>query len=604
MNNLLSSMIFFTVIIVSAYVIYSFFLKKTIAAETISEKNKIITETIIKPLAAHPYLFAFGLCLLLYIYSFGFVLYIKKLSSFILSLLAVFISNYCVHTVYNIHEKNKSNKVIHISFEVISIAFLIISYHYVDFKADFATWFFLEICYILISLFICCDKEKYRQQLISLMIIGSGFALKISYVLNTSIYSRQHDVGTYDGKYGHIGYIRYLMENHHLADFDVRQVWQFYHPPLHHTISAVWISITQKIFGLDSDRALESLQILTLFYSFAIIITAYKILRYFKLNGFALYIPLMIISFHPAFVILSGSINNDVLSVAFIMGAVLCTLNWYKNPTLKNIMKISLCVGLGMMTKLSAALVAPAIAVVFLVVFIKKFKTDGKKLFGQFCAFGAFCIPAGLWYQIRNYIKWKIPVMYVQEIDKNVFQYIGDIPFLSRITNFSSEYLSSPFIQWKYQDSAGNIMGNNEINPLIALFKSSLFDEISYSEPSKVIISKIIFWLGILIALFAFVSMIIVCIRKGKMLPLEKVFFVAFYATMMINFYKMSCDYPFVCTMSFRYITPTVVVACLFMGIFIQNLKEKNSGSYKVISKVSTVCSVAFCILSFLIFMV
>ena len=121
-----------------------------------------------------------------------------------------------------------------------------------------------------------------------------------------------------------------------------------------------------------------------------IIISAYKIFRYFGLKGKALYIPLAVVSFHPAFIIFSGSINNDVLSAAFMMGAFLCALNWYREQSMKNILKTALCTGLGMMTKLTAALVAPPVAVIFAVVFFKNLKTDFRKLLVQFTAFQFF----------------------------------------------------------------------------------------------------------------------------------------------------------------------------------------------------------------------
>lgn len=64
-------------------------------------------------------------------------------------------------------------------------------------------------------------------------------------------------------------------------------------------------------------------------------------------------------------------------------------------------MSISLCVGLGMMTKLSVWMVAPAIAFVFLYVFFKNLK-DFKKYLVQFLCFGVVCAPLALWWQVRN----------------------------------------------------------------------------------------------------------------------------------------------------------------------------------------------------------
>lgn len=139
-------------------------------------------------------------------------------------------------------------------------------------------------------------------------------------------------------------------------------------------LSAVWIGINQYVLGVDKDASRESLQTLTLFYSMVVIIAAYKILRYFKLKGMSLYIPLMIVAFHPSFTYLAGSVNNDILSIALMMCAIVCTMRWYEEQNIRNILKIAFCIGFAMMAKLSAGLIAPSVAVVFLYVFIKNGK--------------------------------------------------------------------------------------------------------------------------------------------------------------------------------------------------------------------------------------
>ena len=77
------------------------------------------------------------------------------------------------------------------------------------------------------------------------------------------------------------------------------------------------------------------------------------------------------------------------------------------------------------------------------------------------------------------------------------------------------------------------------------------------------------FWLCIILAISLFVIMIIALVKAKNMQPIWKIFFVLFYVFMMLNIYKMSADYPMVCTMNFRYITPTVIVQALFGGIWL-----------------------------------
>ena len=468
-------------------------------------------------------------------------------------------------------------------------------------------WVFGAGMAVLIFLYYFADMKSFRQQINSAMLIGMGFMVKLAYVMNTSVYVRQHDVRNFGGDSGHCGYIEYLLFNHHLPDFDIRERWQFCHPPLHHAISATWIHIKENIFGIGYDPARESLQTITLFYSLCIMITAYKLLRYFGLKGKALYIPLLIISFHPSFIILSGSINNDVLSVAFIMGAVLSALNWYRDRKTSGIIKTALCIGLGMMTKLSAAVAAVPIGLLFMAVFFSHIKTDAKKLIGQFAVFGLICVPLGLWFGIRNYIKWDIPLTYVQEMDKSEMQYIGDQSFSDRVTDFSTSQLKSVYLQWAWEDDDGIIQGYNEYNPMIAAMKTSVFGEFVNEQsfenaPYLNFAAKILFWDNVLIAAAALICMSAFLFIGCSADLFQKLFLVSFWLAMMLSFYKMAHDYPFTCTMNFRYITPTVIIGSIFIGFALNKLKDCGSKA-KYIELTAEACVLIFSSASALIYL-
>lgn len=566
--------------------------------------NSNKTDFIIRALASHPYIGAFIICMIIHQFYLGSWENVPANALLIEFMLVLFIGYAVIYHLYKIGRFRKRQA------QILAVLFTVIDFTVTEMYSQThhkGLWLFTGGCAILFILYYYSDTKKYRTQLNALLIMGISFLVKFYYVFYTSVYTRQHDVGTFGSPDRHAGYIEYLLFNHKLPDFDVREVWQYCHPPLHHTLCAVWIHINENIFGVGHEPARESLQTLTLFYSMVIVITAYRILRHFKLEGIALYVPLGIIAFHPAFILFSGSINNDVLSVAFMMGAVLCTLKWYRNQTLSGIIKIALCVGLGIMTKLSAALVAPPIAVVFLAVFIRKFKTEGLKLFRQFAVFGAVCVPLGLWFEIRNYVKWKVPITYVQEMSKNELQYLGSQSFFSRITDFSPTQLKSVFEQWAWYDDSGILQGYNEYNPLIALLKNSIFGEFineeCFAEGSYVLkISTLFFWLGVILAAIALFSMVIMCFRKCAMKPLEKVFFVLFYITMMGNFYKMSYDYPFTCTMNFRYITPTVIVGSLFIGLMTDKICSRKGKIYKAISYFTSTSALLFALCSTIVY--
>ena len=90
-------------------------------------------------------------------------------------------------------------------------------------------------------------------------IMGVGGLLRLFYVLFSTIYERQYDIGQIDldsahtVSGGHLAYIQYLYQNWHLPDMDPTTVYQFHHPPLHHYICAVWMKLC-SVFVKNTDQ--------------------------------------------------------------------------------------------------------------------------------------------------------------------------------------------------------------------------------------------------------------------------------------------------------------------------------------------------------------
>lgn len=168
--------------------------------------------------------------------------------------------------------------------------------------------------------------KKFHDRVTCLALAGAGFVLRYSYVFMSDIYTRQNDVWYFGGEGGHAGYIEYIYNNNALPNFDPTTLWQYYHPPLHHIICAVWLKFCASI-GIEYYMACEAIQALTLFYVCAVTITVYKILRLFDLKGKALTIPFGMCCMYPYFVLMSGGINNDPLMLCFTVGAIYCVLN-------------------------------------------------------------------------------------------------------------------------------------------------------------------------------------------------------------------------------------------------------------------------------------
>lgn len=425
-----------------------------------------------------------------------------------------------------------------------------------------------------------------------LLMMAAGFLLRAAYILYTTVLTRQHDMGTFDNIYGHAGYIRYLYDNGHLPDFDPLSRSQHYQPPLHHALCALWMRLNTAFLGLSLNQAAESLQVLTLFYSSACMLVGYRVLRELGLKGLALLVPMAILCFHPTLILMAGSINNDILSALLMMAAALWTLRWYRAPSFGRILCIALCIGLAMMTKLSGALVAPAVAVVFLIKLIQSRKAPSR-LIGQYAAFGAAVFPLGLWWGVRNLLRFGTPITYVPMIADTDVQYIGHIPVLQRLFDFSPHQFSSIFMAW------GNRNADYfEYNPTIGLLKTSLFGEFDFTSASPLMQPAAIFLfivhlLLILLVIAAFFRVLFS--RRSGLEPALKIFWAVFALVLLGSYYQFCLSYAHTCTQNIRYAVPILLVGAVFLGLALRQGEGGGSGR-RFLRVITVILTGAFCL--------
>lgn len=475
------------------------------------------------------------------------------------------------------------------------VAMIFIGYCIIAIQQNSGIFLFLFSVFLAIIYGIYCyinNTLDTKKIIIILFILA--FALKLSYILYTTVYQRQHDVEQFNvNAKGHAAYILYIFNNWSLPNVDVRDYWQFYHPPLHHYIAAIWLKI-QSILGIETEASYEGLQYLTLFYSSLSLYLSYRIMQELRLRRMGLIVAFAIVAFHPTFIILAGSLNNDILSVTFMLGAILNTLVWYRNRTFKNILKIALCIGLGMLTKLSVWMVAPAIAVVFLFALIK---SNGKlkSLIGQMFAFGGVCIPIGFFWSVRNYLMCKVPFTYVPKLSMNSTQYIGTRGTLERLFDFNFSQFESVYTQFVF--FAGKYF---EYNPTIALLKTAMFDETVNDTyyPEINIWGTVLFWSGAILALLGVIAMICMLIRKKSTNCVFKIFFAILFVVILGSYYIFCFKFPFTCTQNVRYVVPLIVIGAMFIGLWLTKTLSKNTKSAKVFRFAVCTVTIFFCISS------
>lgn len=427
----------------------------------------------------------------------------------------------------------------------------------------------LYLAYFGLLYYMKASKRLVHEDTAVTMMLLLGVLLRLSYVLLSGLYDRQHDAGVYTGmgtdfvNPGHIGYIEYIYKFHKLPDLNPYELFAYYHPPFHHILSYLWLQLN-IILGVAEELAFENLQILTLLYSCLCMEVTYRILKVLKIKGTGLYVSLAFMVFHPATIIMAGSVNNDMLTILFMCLIILGSLQWIREKNLKNLVKLALYIGFGMVTKLNSAVLAIPLALVFLMHFVSVIKSRQKgeiiKWIKNYCIFGVVVAPIGLSWIIRNLIRFGekpgVPVpgetspMYTENF--SLWDRLG-IPSLA---------------DWRVEFPFHPISAEACNNTWVIMFHTSLFaEEYPTNLPDILLIScQIVFALAIIFGIITAVLLVVVLCQKLTLLE-DRIFLLVGYVVMLISFAAFVIIYPYTCSSDFRYVAICLVYISIALGL-------------------------------------
>lgn len=443
------------------------------------------------------------------------------------------------------------------------------------------------------------DKIKFDWNKIINIVIVLGILVRLVYVCYTDYDERQHDI---EPEVGHIAYIEQIYNNWSLADHNN---WQFYHPPLHHFISAVWMKIVSFSF-IEGEGLLQSLKVLPFIYSVLILIISKKILQEFEMKDKHKLLIMLILAFHPALIYTSAWINNDPLTYVLTFAIILYLIKWIKTIDIlfknteehlekdksskntnsrvvwKNTIILAILMGCCAMTKLNGVLIAVPIAVMFVYTFTKYIKNNNiKKYIVLLVVFAIISLSLGLWYPIRNYIKFGQTLTYVPQPGSSM--YVGDYGIYDRFISIpKAELFDEVFCDLP-----------NDHSLISFVIKSAIFGEYNYFNPNTAQALKIFnIFLTILITIAIIRNLLM---KNDEKLGIYKIILLIIHFTNIISFIYFNIQKPYACTMDFRYILITVFTGATLLGIDLENMEE--SKYYKVYL---TLCYVVVILFSFL----
>ncbi|MBP5654556.1 MAG: glycosyltransferase family 39 protein [Clostridiales bacterium] len=387
-------------------------------------------------------------------------------------------------------------------------------------------------------------SEKHRAVMAVITILA--VAVRTFYVLYTGAQQRQHDVGEFDtyleNNY-HAEYIEYLLTEHKLLAEDIRDHWQFYHPPLHHILCALFFGAYRAVLPSMAHNW-DALQALSLLWSLITLEILRKFTDAFPLSPKAQIAAYLTVALHPQLIVFSGAVNNDPLAVMFAVAALYLAWEWYKKKHTLTMYLTALFIGLGMMAKLSAGLVAVPVAYLMLKHLIKS-EAKIRTVF-QYALFIVICAPLGLWYQVRSYILWRVPFTYVAvpDTDLNPGLLISDIPFWKRFLDFD---------------------GSKNYNIISETLNEAVFDGDYYRDHQVLgLIGYFLLASFVLLTVISLAGMIVAWLRKRSDL---NTYLTVLVAAELLSYVIFCFRYPYTCTMSFRYIVPVMIAGSLWCGV-------------------------------------
>ena len=431
----------------------------------------------------------------------------------------------------------------------------------------------LLLAAVFLRLMYLHKKGRLTEEAAVFAIILAGMLLHCCYVLCTGLHDRQHDEGTFTGRGdalvnpGHLGYIEYIYKFHRLPDINPYELFSYYHPPVHYILAAVWVTL-QTAAGMAEEAAFENIQVLTLFYSGLFMLLSYRILKKAGAKGSGLYAGLVLLTMHPALTLLSGSVNNDMLSLVLLACCVLFTLCYIRERTLSNLVLIALSIGIGMLCKLNSAAMAFPVGLIFLIDLTEVVKKGDRKVIlarvKNYALFGVIAAVTGLSWIVRNLVKFgELPGVPAPPVDS--VMYTGDYSLWAR--------LGIPAVsQWHFDFPFHPLSGDVIHNTWVILLQTSLFGEIYPAETTAIplMLCRIVYVAAAVFAVLSAGWLLYLQCRKftGRLqtAKTDAVFVVAGYLFYLCGYVAFILKYPYTCSSDFRYAFLCLVYLAIGLG--------------------------------------
>lgn len=404
--------------------------------------------------------------------------------------------------------------------------------------------------------------------------------IRIAYMLYTPWNVRVHDVETAELEAGGGGaYILHLVTEHSLPQSNR---WQFYQQPLYFLLGALNSTVLNGILGtLDSPECIvNAAKTVSCFAACSALYGMDMLMDICGFRGRKKCVALAFAAFIPAGIYAGGMIGVDALTMLMSLLMVIGTLLWYRNPDVRHTILLALISGLAVLTKISCAALALYTAVVMVIVFVRS--RNKASMAGKFALFAVISLPLGLWYSLRNYLRFGQSLLYVPVPEVTSTLYCGNRSLISRILMIDfKNLLSTPYARPR-----------ELFNLPVYLIKSALFGEYTFDNvPIQLLTLMQV--TGFALAICALIRVIRNLFRDKtivRQFSALTVYFLILAAAFFIR-------YPYGCSQDFRYYLIAGVFAALSLNC--GNNNERTAANLLITGLLTAF--VPACILFFLI---
>lgn len=430
-----------------------------------------------------------------------------------------------------------------------------------------------------------------REEKILRWILLLGCIMRIGYTFYNGVFSRVHDVWYYDDytQNSKASYLMWLIERGKLPD---TYEGQLYHQPFSYLFTAGVCKILQLMTYDRNIYFVGSIggKLGSFIASCMTMLFSLKLCKELKMKQESKILVMWFVAFLPGMYLAAGRIGEDAFSCLFAVMEIYTALKWYHNSNIRNTIYTAIAFGFGLQTNLSCIL--PMGLLVILV--LEKMVGDHdavKKYIGQTAIFAGIAAPLGMWFYVRNAIRFGIPFTYINEQEVGNILWTGEHSLWERFAPINwRNLISSPYAN-AYED----------YNLSTYFLKSEIFGEFSF-EMGKVIPYTLLI-INLLMTIFLIAFMFRLIIKREKEhdeWALMGMF--AFYLLFICySYYKE----PFGCSMDARYFLIVPILKVVLLGKLSEGLNRALAAGkgYVVLMKVAmllfgTASIVMFCTIS------